>query len=440
MNIQHVGLYIRVSTEEQAVYGLSIEAQIAALDEWSQKERVKVVDHYIDAGLSARKPAIKRPELQRLLRDVEAGKIDLVVFTKLDRWFRSVGEYYKVQEVLEKHNVNWKTIHEDYDTLSAAGRLKINIMLAVAQDEADRTSERIKAVFDRKKERCEPVSGNAPLGYVVADKKLIIDQKKVPMVKDMFRAFVALRSVSATQRYMRINHNLNYDISTVKRLLQNKKYTGIAYGIDGFCEPLIDRATFNLVQEIIAERAQRNAYGPAGRVYIFKGLISCAKCGHIMTACVCKGHYYYRCTRRATVGDCAFDRYIREDEIEQYLLENIIKECNAYNITARSKNHKPRIDESAIKRKMEKLKDLYISDLILRDDYERDFIALKAALDEAQAMPTAVPVQIDTEAIRAAMSVYGKLDRPHKKEFWSKQISNITIRPDLSISFILRNT
>ena len=81
---------------------------------------------------------------------MRAGKIDIVVFTKLDRWFRNIAEYYKVQEVLETHNVNWKTIHEDYDTSTASGRLKINIMLSVAQDEADRTSERIKAVFDSK--------------------------------------------------------------------------------------------------------------------------------------------------------------------------------------------------------------------------------------------------------------------------------------------------
>ena len=127
--MKRVALYIRVSTEEQAVHGLSIEAQTEALDAWAKSSEAIVVGHYVDAGISARKPASKRPELQRLLADIKKGNVDLIVFTKLDRWFRNIAEYYKVQEILEKHRVDWKTIHEDYDTSTASGRLKINIML-----------------------------------------------------------------------------------------------------------------------------------------------------------------------------------------------------------------------------------------------------------------------------------------------------------------------
>lgn len=436
-----VGLYVRVSTEEQKLHGLSIEAQLAALNEWAKAERVKVIDRYVDAGLSARKPAAKRPELQRLLRDIEAGKIDLVVFTKLDRWFRSVSEYYKVQEVLVKHNANWKALHEDYDTLTASGRLKINIMLAVAQDEADRTSERIKAVFERKKQRGEPVSGIAPLGYIVADKKMTIDLDKAPMVKDMFREYIALRSVSATQRYMRATYALNYDISTIKRLLRNTKYIGEAYGVDEFCEPMIDKVSFKHVQEILSERAQRHANSPQGRIYLFKGLLFCVECGHSMTACVCKGHYYYRCTRRAFVGDCGFDKYVREDAIEAYLIENILKHCAEYNAAAMEGiKNKPQIDDAGIKRKMAKLKDLYLSDLIMKDEYERDYVALRAALDEAQNAIAPEPVLIDVEAVRRAMATYAELDRPRRKEFWSRALRKIIARSDGSFSFTLRNT
>ena len=114
--MKRVFLYVLVSTEEQAVHGLSIEAQTAALEGWARANRHRVVGVYTDAGISARKPASKRPELQRLLADARAGKGDLIVFTKLDRWFRNIAEYYKVQEVLEACRVDWKTIHEDYDT------------------------------------------------------------------------------------------------------------------------------------------------------------------------------------------------------------------------------------------------------------------------------------------------------------------------------------
>jgi len=117
--VQRVALYIRVSTEKQKLHGLSVEAQTAALDAWAKSVGVAVAGHYVDAGISARKKADKRPALQRLLQDVREGRIDLIVFTKLDRWFRNVGEYYKVQEILDDHKVAWRAIHEDYETATA---------------------------------------------------------------------------------------------------------------------------------------------------------------------------------------------------------------------------------------------------------------------------------------------------------------------------------
>jgi len=159
--MNRAALYIRVSTEEQAIHGLSIAAQQEALDAWALANHVAVVGHYIDAGISARKPAAKRPELQRLLRRVQEDEVDLIVFTKLDRWFRNVAEYYKVQAVLDAHHVSWQAIHEDYETATSSGQFKVNIMLAVAQNEADRTGERIKMVFDSKRSRNEYI-GSIP--------------------------------------------------------------------------------------------------------------------------------------------------------------------------------------------------------------------------------------------------------------------------------------
>ena len=163
--MKRVFLYVRVSTEEQAIHGLSIEAQTAALEAWAKANGHRVVGVYTDAGISARKPATKRPALQQLLADAQAGKGELIVFTKLDRWFRNIAEYYKVQEILEKSHIDWRTIQEDYDTSTASGRLKINIMLSVAQDEADRTSERIKAINEMKRKKLEPLTGDCMRGY-----------------------------------------------------------------------------------------------------------------------------------------------------------------------------------------------------------------------------------------------------------------------------------
>lgn len=143
-----VALYVRVSTEEQARHGLSVETQTETLRKWAKDNGHTVVGEYIDAGISGKKPYSKRPELSRFMRDLESGvKVDALCFVKLDRFYRSVKLYYQAMSVLEKYGVAWQAINEDYETVTASGRFKVNIMLSVAENEADRTSERIKAVY-----------------------------------------------------------------------------------------------------------------------------------------------------------------------------------------------------------------------------------------------------------------------------------------------------
>lgn len=146
--ILRVALYPRVSTEEQFLRGYSLQTQEEVLTQYSNDHGYKIVGVYRDEGHSARKPALKRKVMQELLADVQTGKIDRILSIKLDRWFRNVREYHKIQEILEANNVTWQATMEDYNTATADGRLKVNIMLSVAENESDRTSERIKFVFD----------------------------------------------------------------------------------------------------------------------------------------------------------------------------------------------------------------------------------------------------------------------------------------------------
>ena len=163
-NILRAALQPRVSTDEQVRKGDSLDAQEEALIKYANEHNMKIVGIYRDEGHSARKPVLKRPTMLHLLEDVKAGKIDVILFTKLDRWFRNVSEYHAIQKILEKHNVVWQAILEDYQTATADGRLKVNIMLSVAENESDRTSERIKFVFDAKLAKKE-VFFNLPYGY-----------------------------------------------------------------------------------------------------------------------------------------------------------------------------------------------------------------------------------------------------------------------------------
>lgn len=430
--MKRVFLYARVSTEEQAVHGLSIEAQTVALQAWAKDNGHKVVGTYIDAGISARKPATKRPELQRLLADAQAGKGDLIVFTKLDRWFRNIAEYYKVQEVLERCHVDWRTIHEDYDTSTASGRLKINIMLSVAQDEADRTGERIKAVHESKLQRGEVISGKVPLGYKIENKKLAINPETAPIAQDIFKQYAVIRSVRALREYVLNKYGLVYGQTGIRALLGNERYIGRAHGQDDFCPPLITQEEFQLCQELLAQRAQRNL-ARSDRVYLFTGLVRCAECGNRLSAHVVLQKYiYYRCTKYEKLHLCPHKKRTSELVLEKWLLENLVESYEGYNleISKMAEAKRVKVDIEKIKRKMEKLKDLYLNDLIDREAYERDYTSLRDELRKASAPEEQPPKPVNIPLIKTALSAYDMLSRKGKKEFWCRVIGEIVITND----------
>ena len=249
--IIRVGLYGRVSTEEQAIRGFSIEAQVKALKEYCEENGIKIVDIYLDEGISGAKPPLKRPALKRLLDDVEAGKIDMILFTKLDRWFRSVKEYFKVQDILDNNKVEWKAIQENYDTTTANGQMAITIFLAVAQNERDRTAERIKMVLDHKyknKEAC--FGGNvAPFGY----KKEKDESGKIILVKDpdtekacseFWEIIAKTGNRNKAIRHMINEYGIVKDLKAWKRISQTSFYCGIHRGVQDYCPAYITPEEF----------------------------------------------------------------------------------------------------------------------------------------------------------------------------------------------------
>lgn len=430
--MKRVFLYTRVSTEEQAVHGLSIEAQAAALESWAKENGHKIVGLYVDAGISARKPASKRPALQRLLADVRAGKGELIAFTKLDRWFRNIAEYYKVQEVLEKSHVDWQTIQEDYDTSTASGRLKINIMLSVAQDEADRTGERIKFVFEDKVRRGEVISGKVPLGYKIENKKMVIDPKTAPIAQDIFREYTVTRSVRALREYVLNKYGLVYAQTGIRALLDNERYIGRAHGQDDFCPPLISEEQFKLCQDFLQQRAQRNV-ARSDRVYLFTGLVRCAECGNRLSAHVVAQKYtYYRCTKYEKLHLCPHKKRTSELVLEQWLLENLASSYEQHNLSIAQKaaEKKSDVDVGKIKRRMEKLKDLYLNDLIEKEAYERDYISLRNQLREICTPDPVPPKPVDVKQIETVLLAYEWLTRQEKKELWGRIVGTITITND----------
>lgn len=454
--MKRVFLYVRVSTEEQAIHGLSIEAQTAALEEWAKSNGHQVVGVYTDAGISARKSAAKRPELQRLLADAQAGKGELIVFTKLDRWFRNIAEYYKVQEILERCHVDWRTIHEDYDTSTASGRLKINIMLSVAQDEADRTSERIKAVFDAKKERLEPCTGKVPTGYKVEGKKVLKDPETEAAVSCFFENFLSTRSIQQARRAAEKQCGIRFTYYLSRLMLEKEAYYGRFGGVDGMCPAYITREQYN---EIRANRRRTERKAAENRVYLFTGIVYCSECGrrygsHTNNYKVKSGEWRsgisYNCRGRYNNGDCDNTVNILERTIEDYLLQNVDAELERYvcelarvaSEAAPARNFQE--ERAVLRRKLSRLKDLYVDAIIDLELYRKDYEMLNghlsalAAEEAAAAAPLPSADRLLSTFSGGWKELYTGLDRAGKQAFWRASLDRILIHPSRQISISFR--
>ncbi len=432
--MKRAALYARVSTEEQAMHGISLDAQKERLLSYADENGLTVVDMYVDEGISARKRYTGRPEFMRMIADVKEHKIDLILFVKLDRWFRNIADYYEVQAVLDKYGVNWIATEEDFDTTTANGRLALNIKLAIAQDESDRTSERIKFVFQNNIKEGRVISGNLPLGYKKENKVAVIDEEKAPIVRAIFEKYIDTHSHKAVSRYLLDELGISYYPSSVKHLITCRWYIGEAYGIKGWCPPIIDEKTFALANEIAARKSTGyNGRTHMGNIYLFSGLIHCESCGKPLVAYTNKIYKYYRCQAH-TEHKCDMARTVNELKLEELLCEFIRGKVQNVNIRIaqrKSSDVKKAPDTSRIMAKIDKLKDLYLNDLIPRELYEKDYKMLSLQLKEAEARTAAMMLE-EAEQMKLddILSNYNTLTDEAKKAFWSRIIKRIDLHRD----------
>ena len=164
--IERCAIYIRVSTAEQMMHGKSLEAQKQYLTNYAKEHNMTVAGVYADEGKTARKELKKRKAIHSLLEDVKAGKIDVIIFWRIDRWFRNLSDFYKVQEVLDDNNVHWISTSEPGINMETRdGRLQLNVVLSIGQNEVDTTSERIKFVNEASIRQGKLIFGDVNMGY-----------------------------------------------------------------------------------------------------------------------------------------------------------------------------------------------------------------------------------------------------------------------------------
>ena len=440
--MKRTAIYMRVSSDRQAREGDSIPAQRDALRKYiADRPDLTFAGEYLDDGISGTKA--DRDELQRLLEDVEQDRIDLILFVKLDRWFRSVRHYTATQEILDRHGVGWTAIWEPiYDTTTPAGRLIVNQMMSIAQFEAENTGQRIRQVQAYKVAQGEVISGSTPPGYSIRDKRLVINGE-AESVRQAFRAYDRTGSLSETMRICAGLPGLPRSKGTFKSMLRNTLYIGKHPRNDHFCEPIIPEDLFERVNKGLrmnVKKSQKN-------VYIFSGLLRCGSCG-----CALGGNTrrrqrgsgkleiipQYRCPKHYTrvPAQCTNAKVISETVLEDYLIERIRGEIGAlvYDVQA-APIRDTRAQAAAIEAKLKRLKDLYVEELISLEEYKADREAYISQLEELRA---GAPAEADRDGLRELLKtdfedLYYDMSNPEKRRFWRAILKEIRFSEDRTI-------
>ena len=450
MTILRAGLYERVSTDEQALRGYSIETQKDNLEEYCKKNNMKIVGHYTDEGISGAKPPLKRPRLTQLLEDVQAGRIDIILFTKLDRWFRSVQEYFKVQEILEKHKVEWKAIHEDYDTTTANGRMAITIFLAIAQNEREKTSERINVVFDHKRKNKEACFGgpSVSIGYMKKEidgvVRLVKNPEEEQRMNEFWEILLKHNSLNRAAKYMNDTYGYQYSRTAWGKVMRREFYCGSYKGIDDFCEPYVTREQW----ESIAKRPANNIKKTQNkRVYLFTGLVKCPQCGTRLASTYRPGrqegteYYSYRC-RKYQSHACDYKHLISEKRIEAFLLDNIYSmlEQKLEELEKERMQPKPKrkTNVATLKEKLRRLNVVYMAGGKSDSEYLSEMAELNAAIAKAQ--DDAPPPPQNEEKYRQLLASdirgrYEEMTREEKQRFWRGFVKEIHLEGTNVVSF-----
>jgi site-specific DNA recombinase len=298
-------VYTRKSSEE----GLEMEfnsldaqreAGLAYIQSQKHEGWLLVGDRYDDGGFSG--GSMERPALQRLLRDVESGRIDVIVVYKVDRLSRSLTDFARIVEVFEKNKASFVSITQQFNTTTSMGRLTLNILLSFAQFEREVIGERIRDKFAASRRKGMWMGGVPPLGYDVVDRKLVINEIEAEMVQLVFRRFLKLGSATMlAQELRKAGHTTKswttqdgkhrpgkpIDKGALYKILNNRVYLGEAVH-KGTPHPgehaeIIDRDTWEKVHTILAENAVVRANGARPQTpALLRGLIF-APGGHTMT-------------------------------------------------------------------------------------------------------------------------------------------------------------
>ena len=327
------GLYLRVSTEDQAREGFSLPEQRERLETFCKFKGYEIVDYYEDAGISA-KTGNYRPEFERLKEDIKSKRINTIIALKLDRITRSIFDWEKLMTFLDENDAYIDCANDEVNTTNANGKMVSRLLMSVSQNEIERTSERTKVGLAGAIKQGH-LPSQAPLGYKHENKKLVIDYSTKDIVVRIFELYYngnSYQTISNILNEEQVLGKTNWRDSTITAILENEVYKGdFVHGkrtkhptyYENVVEPLVSKEMWEDCQ---AQKKKNSRAYQRTLTYLFLQKIRCPRCNNLMGGKATKKkngnvYYYYYC------NDCKLN--LKENVIEEYF-ENFINEIVEY--------------------------------------------------------------------------------------------------------------
>lgn len=439
-----IAKYGRCSSDEQKKNGYTIADQLSLMDEFCNEYELVSTGEYVDEGVSATLEISKRKALAQMIEDAKAGKFDIILIKCIDRFFRSVEEYYACQKQLRQAGVTWISIEEpDLDPEDPDAAFKINIYLTMAEYEAKKTSKRIRFNNKMRIKNKQVVTGSQCFLFpwkVTGEKRnrhLVKNEEKEEMTLDILDFFEKHQSKAATLGYINIKYGMKMTMRTLTAFLTDTLLYGEYKGIEGYVDPYITKERFDRIQDILARNSR--AHTDPGRVFLFSGMVKCPDCGRNLSGNYHKNGKYevfnYRCNAARTQRICSFTGGISEKKLEKQLLDNLGQYITNEVIRVDSIEENQPINRNAekaakIKAEMDRLNMMFRKGRIEEEEYDTDYLKLEKQL---KALDVEVaPPKKDLDALKGILetdyrTIYSHLTKENKKAFWRRVIREFAI-------------
>ena len=384
--IKSAGIYIRVSTFDQAREGFSLREQEERLKEFCKFKRYNIYKVYQDAGISAKND--KRPAYQEMIEDVKKGNINVIVALKLDRLTRSVYDIEKLMKFVNDYECDVDCMADESNTTTSNGRMVMRIMTSVSQNEIEKCSERTKFGMAGAIKNGH-IPNRTGLGFKRENKKLVPDPLTKDIIVRIFDLYLEGKSHQAIANIYnkeKVLGKTNWYDSTIQKILSNELYKGDYVNgkrtkhptyYENVIEPIVSKEKWESCQY---QKLRNARHYERTATYLFTNKLKCSKCGnflggHATTKTNGKKYYYYKCNTCKTY----FNEIDIEKELKAFMLE-LAKQDDLINnyytpfikskLEDKTEDYKKEIKD--LDKQLDRIKTAYIKGVVKLEDFDKE--------------------------------------------------------------------